>query len=71
MTAIDHGQGLISVYLHQSKIDATVGQIVHKGDKIGEVGKEGRANGPHLCWRMRWRGRQLDPSNLVSPQPVI
>ena len=71
MTAIDHGQGLISVYLHQSKIDASVGQIVSKGDKIGEIGKEGRATGPHLCWRMRWRGRQIDPSNLVEPKQII
>lgn len=71
MTAIDHGQGLISVYLHQSKIDATVGQIVKKGDKIGEIGKEGRATGPHLCWRMRWRGRQIDPSNLIEPKPIL
>ncbi len=71
MTAIDHGQGLISVYLHQSKIDVSVGQIVNKGDKIGEIGKEGRATGPHLCWRMRWRGRQIDPSNLIEPKPIL
>lgn len=71
MVAIDHGQGLISVYLHQSRVLATVGQIVAKGDKIGEIGAEGRATGPHLCWRMRWRGRQVDPSNLVSPLPII
>jgi len=29
---------------------------------IGAVGAKGRATGPHLCWRMRWRGRQCDPS---------
>jgi len=71
MVGIDHGQGLITNYLHMSKIDVTVGQIVNSGDKIGEVGAEGRATGPHLCWRMRWRGRQLDPSKMVVPlQPV-
>jgi murein DD-endopeptidase MepM/ murein hydrolase activator NlpD len=66
MVAIDHGQGLITNYLHMSKITAQAGQIVKAGDKIGEVGKEGRATGPHLCWRMRWRGRQLDPSLMTK-----
>lgn len=71
MVGIDHGQGLITNYLHMSKVNVTVGQIVRAGDKIGEIGAEGRATGPHLCWRMRWRGRQLDPSKLVVPlQPA-
>jgi murein DD-endopeptidase MepM/ murein hydrolase activator NlpD len=63
--AIDHGQGLISIYLHQSRLIATVGQRVVAGTQIGAVGSKGRATGPHLCWRMRWRGRQLDPSLRV------
>lgn len=66
MVAIDHGQGLISMYLHQKNVKVKVGQMVHKGDIIGAVGKEGRATGPHLCWRMRWRGRQIDPVSLVN-----
>lgn len=71
MVAIDHGQGLISMYLHQKKIMVQVGQMVKKGEKIGEIGKEGRATGPHLCWRMRWRGRQLDPMEMVGKQQEI
>jgi murein DD-endopeptidase MepM/ murein hydrolase activator NlpD len=66
IVAIDHGQGLISIYLHQSRIAARVGQRVRAGDLIGEVGARGRATGPHLCWRMRWRGRQVDPSLMVA-----
>jgi hypothetical protein len=27
---------------------------------------EGRATGPHLCWRMKWRDRNLDPSLMVG-----
>lgn len=71
MVGIDHGQGLITNYLHMSKIVVQPGQVVHKGDKIGEIGKEGRATGPHLCWRMRWRGRQLDPSALTKEKPDL
>jgi len=68
---IDHGQGLISAYLHLSKMGVTSGQQVKRGDLIGAVGKEGRATGPHLCWRMKWRGRNLDPMQMVGqPKPV-
>ena len=63
---IDHGQGLISLYLHLSKVDVAVGDHVVRGQTIGAVGKEGRATGPHLCWRMKWRGRNLDPMLLVG-----
>lgn len=63
---IDHGQGLITAYLHQSRIEVAAGRDVRRGDPIGRVGMTGRATGPHLCWRMRWRGRNLDPSLLVK-----
>ncbi len=63
---IDHGQGLVSCYLHLSRVGAVRGQAVRRGDVIGAVGKEGRATGPHLCWRLKWRGRNLDPMLLVG-----
>lgn len=62
---IDHGQGLITAYLHQSRIEVTAGQTVYRGQLIGRVGARGRATGPHLCWRMKWRDRNLDPSLLL------
>ncbi len=66
LTLIDHGQGLISMYLHQSRLLTQVGAHVHQGQKIGEVGAKGRATGPHLCWRLKWNERHMDPSLLVS-----
>lgn len=65
LTLIDHGQGLITAYLHQSRIDVAQGDRVALGQLIGAVGQEGRATGPHLCWRMKWRGRNLDPMLMV------
>ncbi len=62
---IDHGQGLITAYLHQSRVEVSVGQNVYRGQLIGRVGARGRATGPHLCWRMKWRDRNLDPSLLL------
>ena len=66
ITLIDHGQGLISVYLHQSRQVVAKGERVERGQLIGAVGMTGRATGPHLCWRLKWRGRNLDPSLLVG-----
>ena len=68
LTLLDHGQGLITAYLHQSRIEVARGQTVKRGQAIGAVGKEGRATGPHLCWRMKWHGRNLDPMLMVGAQ---
>lgn len=66
LVLIDHGQGLITAYLHQSEIDVSIGEQVRQGQPIGRVGMTGRATGPHLCWRMKWRDRNLDPSLMVK-----
>ncbi len=65
MVMIDHGQGLTSMYLHVSEIFVEDGQIVSEGDKIAAVGSTGRSTGPHLCWRLKWRNRNLDPELLT------
>ena len=65
MVLLDHGQGLISMYLHMSDITVKPGQLVKRGEKIGEVGAKGRATGAHLCWRLKWRNRHLDPELLT------
>ena len=66
LVLLDHGQGLITAYLHQSRIDVAAGQELRRGEPVGRVGMTGRATGPHLCWRMKWRDRNLDPSLLVK-----
>lgn len=66
LVLIDHGQGVVTAYLHQSRIDVRAGQDLMRGDLVGRVGMTGRATGPHLCWRMKWRDRNLDPSLMVK-----
>ncbi len=66
LVLIDHGQGLITAYLHQSRLDVRAGQDVRRGDSVGRVGMRGRATGPHLCWRLKWRNRNMDPSLMVK-----
>ncbi len=65
MVLLDHGQGLISMYLHVNEIMVEPGQTVKRGEQIATVGSKGRSTGPHLCWRLKWRNRNLDPE-LIS-----
>ena len=67
---IDHGQGLISYYLHNGEVMVEEGERVVQGQQIGTVGSRGRSTGPHLCWRLKWRGRNLDPELLVTEWPT-
>lgn len=66
--AIDHGQGLETMYLHMSKLNVAVGDHVDKGDVIGYVGSTGRANGPHLHWVVYVNGVPQNPQQWVKLQ---
>lgn len=66
MVLLDHGQGLISMYLHVNEILVQDGQAVKRGDVIATVGSKGRSTGPHLCWRLKWRNRNLDPELITK-----
>ena len=68
MVLLDHGQGLISMYLHTDEILVTPGQVVTQGQQIATIGSKGRSTGPHLCWRLKWRNRNLDPE-LITEWP--
>jgi len=64
--AIDHGQGLETMYLHMSKLHVELGAHVNKGDVIGYVGATGRANGPHLHWVVYVNGIPVNPLQWVT-----
>jgi murein DD-endopeptidase MepM/ murein hydrolase activator NlpD len=63
---IDHGQGLLTLYLHLSELKVKEGDYVKRGQEIGLSGASGRATGPHLDVRVRWQKTYLDPARLVQ-----
>jgi Peptidase family M23 len=67
--AIDHGQGLITLYLHLSEFKVKEGDQVAKGQPIGLSGGTGRATAPHLHFAVRWQGTYLDPAKLLKLIP--
>lgn len=62
---VDHGLGIYAVYLHLSRIDVEIGQIVEKGEVLGLVGATGRVTGPHLHWGFRIQNARVDPFSMV------
>jgi len=63
---LDHGQGLLTLYMHLSKIEVKEAEHVSGGQKIGLSGGTGRATGPHLHVAVRWQGVYLNPATLLS-----
>lgn len=63
---IDHGQGLITAYMHLSRTDVRAGQTVKKGELIGAVGSTGRVTGPHLHWAVILNNTPVDPELFLS-----
>ena len=61
---VDHGAGLVSVYMHLEKLLAAEGETVTAGQVIGRVGSTGRATGPHLHLGVRLFEQRVDPETL-------
>ena len=64
--AIDHGDGLITIYAHQESDRVVNGEWVVQGEVIGTVGCTGLCTGPHLHFETRVWGAATDPLELVG-----
>lgn len=76
---LDHGHGLVSVFMHLSDVGVTAGQAVAMGAPIGRAGNTGRSSGPHLHWGVKWRNATssdrgadiyIDPALLLDLPPA-
>ncbi|WP_455232026.1 peptidoglycan DD-metalloendopeptidase family protein [Geopseudomonas aromaticivorans] len=63
---VDHGQGLISMFCHLSRIGVKVGDELARGAVLGKVGATGRATGPHLHWNVSLNDARVDPSIFIG-----
>src|SRR4029077_5510415 len=59
---LDHGQGLVTIYMHLSEFKVKEGEKVAAGQLIALSGGTGRSTAPHLHFAVRWRGEYLDPA---------
>jgi murein DD-endopeptidase MepM/ murein hydrolase activator NlpD len=63
---MDHGLGVFSIFIHLERIHVHVGDVVRQGDVIAEVGKTGRATGPHLHWGVYVGSTAVDPLRVLK-----
>jgi murein DD-endopeptidase MepM/ murein hydrolase activator NlpD len=63
---IDHGLGVFSLLAHLSVMDVHQGDLVTRGQTIGQVGATGRVTGPHLHWAVRMNGARVDPLSVLA-----
>ncbi len=63
---IDHGQGVLSFYIHLSKVMVKSGQIVQAGQQVGKIGSTGRASGPHLHFSLYVNGDATSPADFYT-----
>ena len=57
---LDHGHGLVSVFMHLSEVDVKAGDVVQRGDLLAKSCNTGRTTGPHLHWAVKWRNPASD-----------
>ncbi len=68
VVVVDHGNGLVSKYMHLQSFSVRSGQQVAPGTQVGVEGATGRVTGPHLHWEVWVNGRHVDPVQWAASQ---
>jgi murein DD-endopeptidase MepM/ murein hydrolase activator NlpD len=64
---VDHGNGMSSLYAHNSRLLVRKGQRVERGEMIAEVGRSGNASTEHCHFEIRRRDKPVDPLGYLKP----
>ncbi len=68
---VDHGNGVVTLYAHHRLNLVSVGDVVHRGQKIAEVGRTGNATGPHLHFELQIQGLRTNPLPFLNDEEEI
>lgn len=63
---IQHDDGKVTLYAHNSELTVSVGQRVQKGQVIAKIGSTGNSTGPHLHFEVRINGKHVNPVPFIS-----
>lgn len=64
--ALDHGEGIFTLYMHLSEFQVKEGEAVEKGQTMALSGGTGRVTGPHLHFGVQWQGLYMEPATLLQ-----
>jgi murein DD-endopeptidase MepM/ murein hydrolase activator NlpD len=63
---LNHGNNLISIFLHLDEIAVKKDDVIEKGQIIGAIGSTGLSTGPHLHWSVMLNNSYIDPLGLIN-----
>ena len=63
---MNHGNNLISIFLHLNEITVKKDDLIEKGQLIGAIGSTGLSTGPHLHWSVMLNNSYIDPLELIN-----
>ena len=63
---VNHGNNLISIFLHLDEIAVKKDDVIEKGQIIGAIGSTGLSTGPHLHWSVMLNNSYIDPLELIN-----
>lgn len=66
MVEVNHGNGYVTRYAHNSRILVHVGDKVNKGQAISQVGSTGRSTGPHVHFEVIKNGQTINPLSYLT-----
>jgi murein DD-endopeptidase MepM/ murein hydrolase activator NlpD len=68
---VDHGNGYVTRYAHNSRLTHKVGELVRAGQEIAKAGSTGRSTGAHVHFEVWENGRVVNPRNFLSQQSPL
>ena len=68
---IDHGNGYVTRYAHNSRLVRRVGELVRAGQEIAKAGSTGRSTGAHVHFEVWEHGRYVNPKKFLSQQSPL
>jgi murein DD-endopeptidase MepM/ murein hydrolase activator NlpD len=66
LVEVQHGDGLVTRYGHNSQVLVSVGEIVQRGQALAKVGSTGRSTGPHVHFEVLRNGSAINPASFVG-----
>lgn len=66
LVEVNHGNGYVTRYAHNSRVLVAAGDTVQRGQAVAVVGSTGRSTGPHVHFEVLRDGRQIDPMAYIG-----